>query len=253
MSNVPSSSCCPLLYLGSNPASVNARRSFSVAMSTSSRSAYERDEFHPNRVGISQISRALIQDAGWKRGQHLMARPYPLDLRERMVAAVEKGGKSCNAAAAHFGVGISTAINWVRRWREKGSLQPSQIGGYKPKAISGDHRVWLMQRITERAFTLRGLVGELRERGLIVDCRSVWNFAHDEKPSFKKSVAAGERDRPDVAWRRAQWRKYQDRIEPERLVFIDETWMKTSMAPLRGGPRVVRGFPPKFRTAAGRR
>jgi len=50
----------------------------------------------------------------------------------------------------------------------------------------------------------------------------------------KKSVAAGERDRPDVARRRAQWTKYQDRIEPERLVFIDETWTKTNMAPLRG-------------------
>src|SRR5204863_1195346 len=50
----------------------------------------------------------------------------------------------------------------------------------------------------------------------------------------KKSVVAGERDRPDVARRRAQWTKYQDRIEPERLVFIDETWTKTNMAPLRG-------------------
>ena len=50
----------------------------------------------------------------------------------------------------------------------------------------------------------------------------------------KKSVVAGERDRPDVARRRAQWTKYQGRIEPERLVFIDETWTKTNMAPLRG-------------------
>src|SRR6266568_887005 len=50
----------------------------------------------------------------------------------------------------------------------------------------------------------------------------------------KKSVVAGERDRPDVARRRAQWTKYQDRIEPERLVFIDETWTRTDMAPLRG-------------------
>ena len=50
----------------------------------------------------------------------------------------------------------------------------------------------------------------------------------------KKSVVAGERDRPDVARRRAQWTKYQDRVEPERLVFIDETWTKTNMAPLRG-------------------
>ena len=51
-------------------------------------------------------------------------------------------------------------------------------------------------------------------------------------------MVAGERDRPDVARRRAQWTKYQDRIDPSRLVFIDETWTKTNMAPLRGwGPR----------------
>jgi transposase len=51
-------------------------------------------------------------------------------------------------------------------------------------------------------------------------------------------VAAGERERPDIARRRAQWIKYQSRIAPERLVFIDETWTKTNMAPLRGwGPR----------------
>ena len=54
-------------------------------------------------------------------------------------------------------------------------------------------------------------------------------------------MVAGERDRPDVARRRAQWIKYQGRIEPERLVFIDETWTKTNMAPLRGwAPRGVR-------------
>jgi transposase len=47
-------------------------------------------------------------------------------------------------------------------------------------------------------------------------------------------VVASERDRPDVARRRAQWSKYQDRIEPERLVFIDETWTWTNMTPLRG-------------------
>ena len=47
-------------------------------------------------------------------------------------------------------------------------------------------------------------------------------------------MVAGERDRPDVARRRAQWAKYQNKIAPERLVFIDETWTKTNMAPLRG-------------------
>lgn len=52
--------------------------------------------------------------------------------------------------------------------------------------------------------------------------------------ALKKTVVAGERDRPDVARRRVQWIKYQDRVDPERLVFIDETWTRTDMAPLRG-------------------
>ena len=37
-----------------------------------------------------------------------------------------------------------------------------------------------------------------------------------------------------MARRRRQWTAYQDRIDPARLVFIDETWTKTNMAPLRG-------------------
>jgi transposase len=41
-----------------------------------------------------------------------------------------------------------------------------------------------------------------------------------------------------VARRRARWKIHQVRIASSRLVFIDETWVKTNMAPLRGwGPR----------------
>ena len=50
----------------------------------------------------------------------------------------------------------------------------------------------------------------------------------------KKSLVASERERPDVARRRQQWFKYQGRVDAKRLVFIDETWTKTNMAPLRG-------------------
>ena len=60
-------------------------------------------------------------------------------------------------------------------------------------------------------------------------------------------MVASERDRPDVARRREQWVERQDRIAPERLVFIDETWTKTNMEPLRGwapvGARLVAKVP----------
>jgi transposase len=118
-----------------------------------------------------------------------MARPYSLDLRERVVAAVEQGGLSRREAAAKFGVAPSVAVGWVRRFREKGSVAPGQMGGHKPKAIRGEHHDWLVERCRERDFTLRGLVAELAERGLKVDYRSVWEFVHAEALSFKKNAA----------------------------------------------------------------
>jgi transposase len=120
-----------------------------------------------------------------------MAKPYSVDLRERVVAAVE-GGLSRHAASARFGVGVSTAITWVRRFRETGSVTPGQMGGHKPKVIRGEHEVWLRRRLGEREFTLRGLVAEFADRGLKVDYRAVWNFVHAEKLSFKKN-RAGQR------------------------------------------------------------
>jgi transposase len=115
-----------------------------------------------------------------------MGKPYSMDLRERVVAAVIGGGLSCNRAAKQFGVAVSTVINWVKRLGETGSVAPGQMGGHKPKAISGDHRLWLLARIKDGDFTLRGLVGELAGRGLKVDYRSVWEFVHAENLSFKK-------------------------------------------------------------------
>ena len=124
-----------------------------------------------------------------------MGKPYSMDLRERAVAAVVKGGMSCHQAAAQFGLGVNTVILWVRRWRETGSVAPGKMGGHRPKAISGEHRLWLLRRIRDGDFTLRGLVAELAERGLEVDYRSVWEFVHAEKLSFKKK-RGGWRTRP---------------------------------------------------------
>ena len=97
-----------------------------------------------------------------------------------------------------------------------------------------EHAEWLLARCREKDFTLSQLVEELAAAGgLKVDRRSVWEFLHAQGLSFKKSLFAKEQDRPD-ARRREQWRRYQGRIDPARLVFIDETWTKTNMAPLRG-------------------
>ncbi len=43
-----------------------------------------------------------------------------------------------------------------------------------------------------------------------------------------------EQLRAKIARRREQWQKHQRLIDPARYVFVDETWAKTNMAPLRG-------------------
>ena len=116
-----------------------------------------------------------------------MARPYSMDLRGRVILAVERDGLSRNAAARQFGVAISTAVNWLRRHHETGSVEPGQMGGHRPRKLIGAHRDWLLERAM-RDFTLRGLQAELAERGMTVDYRTVWSFVHDEGLSFKKKV-----------------------------------------------------------------
>jgi putative transposase len=116
-----------------------------------------------------------------------MSKPYSMDLRERVVAAVQRDGLSRRQAAARFGVAESTAVHWLKRVETTGSVAPGQIGGHKPKTLVGEHREWLLARCREKDFTLRGLVAELGERrGLKVDYRSVWAFVHAEGLTHKK-------------------------------------------------------------------
>jgi putative transposase len=115
-----------------------------------------------------------------------MAKPYSADLRQRVAKAVAQDGMSCREAARRFGVGASTVITWMQRWRDTGCIEPGQMGGHRPKKIVGAWRTWLLERCHDRAFTLRGLVSELAERGLKVDYRVVWAFVHAEKLRHKK-------------------------------------------------------------------
>ena len=56
-----------------------------------------------------------------------MGKPYSVDLRRRVVAAIE-AGMSRNQAARQFGVAISTAIGWLQRVEQTGSV----AGGTAP-------------------------------------------------------------------------------------------------------------------------
>jgi hypothetical protein len=62
----------------------------------------------------------------------------------------------------------------------------------------------------------------------------VWRFLAHEGITFKKSLHASEQDRADIARRRTRWKTHQGRLDPKRLVFLDETWAKTNMTRRHG-------------------
>jgi transposase len=119
-----------------------------------------------------------------------MARPYSMDLRERVVRAVD-GGLSRRRAASVFGVAVSTVIEWVRVWRDTGSVAAKPMGGDHSSRLKGE-RAWLLGRIAVVSdLTLEELRGELADRGVRVGYGTVWRFFAAEGISFKKNRARG--------------------------------------------------------------
>lgn len=117
-----------------------------------------------------------------------MARPYSRDLRERVVRAVE-GGLSRRRAATVFALAASTVVEWVRVWRESGSLSAKPMGGDHNSRLKGE-RGWLLERIAAAPdLTLEEIRTELGSRGLHVGYGTVWRFFAAEGISFKKNRA----------------------------------------------------------------
>ena len=114
-----------------------------------------------------------------------MVKPYSIDLRERVVAAVG-GGQSCRVVAATFGVSVASVVKWSQRYRATGSVAPGKIGGHKRLKLEGE-RDWILARLAEQPdLTVRKLADELAERGIIAGHVAVWNLLRRENQTHKK-------------------------------------------------------------------
>jgi putative transposase len=118
-----------------------------------------------------------------------MTAPYSMDLRERALAR-KAAGQTNREIASALTISPSCVSKWTKRNRETGSVAPAQVGGYKPRTLSGECAQWLRERVASGPVTLRGLTAELAERGIKTQPRAVWVFLHAEGLSFKKNSAA---------------------------------------------------------------
>lgn len=116
-----------------------------------------------------------------------MARAYGVDLRERVLDVAEEG-VSVRQAAARFEVGVSTAIVWVRRFRESGERKARKQG--KPRGSKLNiHETFLLGLVKAQPdITLEEMrEALLREHGFKTSIATLWRFFDSRKITFKKN------------------------------------------------------------------
>ena len=111
------------------------------------------------------------------------------DLRVRVVEAVDAGA-SRRQAASRFGVSVSSAIRWVRRWRDRGEVGARPQGGDRRSGRIEAQAGFILAAVEERPdVTLAELQALLLERGVSVGIGSLWRFFERRGISFKKNRA----------------------------------------------------------------
>jgi transposase len=129
-------------------------------------------------------------------GGGTMPRAYSIDMRQRVLARVESGA-SRREAAEHYDVSASTAVIWVKCFRETGRCAPQPRGG----SISPleEHAEFLLALIDDKPdLTLDEVVSAMRKQRIAGSRTAVWRFFQRHKITFKKKPArsgAGARGR----------------------------------------------------------
>jgi transposase len=118
-----------------------------------------------------------------------MSRAYSGDLRGRVIDVVV-GGASARSAAARFGVGIATAVLWVRRWRETGERTARRQGNPGGSKLDA-HEGFLLGLIEgQRDITLEEMRARLlAERGVSAGIGTLWRFFEARGITVKKRRA----------------------------------------------------------------
>ena len=105
-----------------------------------------------------------------------MGQPLSMDLRSRLLAAVD-AGMSCRSAAARFGVAPSTAIRWQAQRRATGNFAPKPQGGDTRPRRTEEYRGKILALWEARKdITLDELRAELSGVGLVVANSTLHRF-----------------------------------------------------------------------------
>lgn len=160
-------------------------------------------------------------------------RPYSDDLREHILAAIDRGEHSLRELAHLFAVSLSFLVRLLQRRRQTGAAHPKPHGGGPPRRLDDQAEQRLLDLVHEQPdATLR----ELRDRlGVPCDLSTIARVLRRHRISRKKkTLHADERDTPRVQEARAAFDERMGTVDPAHLIFVDETGATTKMTRTHG-------------------
>lgn len=173
-------------------------------------------------------------------------RPYSPDLRERIVAAVERRQGSLRQLADLFLVSLSCIVRLLRHHRATGSCLPKPPAGGPVPLLDADACQRLLALVKEQP---DATLAELQARlGVPCSLTTIWRTLQRHRISRKKkTLHAQQQDTPEVQAQRAAFEERIAAVDPAHLVFVDETGATTAMTRTHGrapiGERVEGSVP----------
>jgi transposase len=173
-------------------------------------------------------------------------RPFSNDLRERIVAAAEAGEYSLRELAQLFAVSLSCLVRLLQRYRQTGCVHPQPHAGGRAPTLDAKAEARLLELVRQHP---DATLAELRDRLGIPCClmtiaRALRRHHITRK---KKTYRAEERDSPRVQAQRQAFQTKLATVDPDQLVFVDETGATTAMNRTHGrapeGERVQAAAP----------
>ena len=115
-----------------------------------------------------------------------MAKSLSLDLRQRVLAAID-AGLSCRQAAERFGVSAASAIRWRSRQRQGVDIAPRRQGGDRRSQRIEAHARLILDAVDAKSdITLSELRDKLKDHGATASVASLWRFFQRRKITLKK-------------------------------------------------------------------
>ncbi len=153
---------------------------------------------------------------------------YSQDLRDRVLWALDRGERP-TAIARRLEVSRVWVYQVRGRAQKTGQRTSFQIGGHRRSRIAEMEsvlRAWIEQA---PGLSLAELGERLAEQGISIKIGALWHQLNKWNLTFKKTLHASEQEREDVQQARKAWQQALPTMQVEKLVFIDETWISTSM------------------------